>query len=199
MGEVVEINIVSHEECKIDDMLQFISLQMKDRVVKKTIEIMDNWQYENVFEITSEENMEQFVGDKIVCITEMFTVGQAGINIDFLNSCYVYCIWFNRKNDLSDIEYVKLIKDFIKYIYGIQVIENILIGAIGKEVIFEYQNNIRKTIFASHNIDVWILDKYEYIDNSFEDYNIIKLKNYEKTKKQLYIVTKIFEEMGSLK
>lgn len=187
MGEVIEINIVSHEKCQISHLLRFISLQMKDSVIKRTIEIMDNWQYENVFEVADEMDIEDFVDTKIISITEMMSMGQAGVNIESLNGYYTYCIWFNGKYSMSDIEYIELIKHFIDYACNIEMIDKILIGAIGKESIFEYLKDIKKTINTSHNIDVWILDKRECVDNALEDCNVLEFQ-----KKQLISKEKRF-------
>lgn len=192
MGEVIEINLVSCKKCKISDLLQFISLQMSDSVIKKTIEIMDNWQYENVFEITTEEDIEQFIDDKIVCITEILSIGQAGITIESFSSCYTYSIWFNWKKELPNVKYIELINRFIKYMCNIEETDDILICAIGKEVQFEYGNNIKETISTAHNIDVWILDKDDYMGNNFKDYKLLEVKNYGESKKQKYVVSKIF-------
>lgn len=189
MGEVVEINIVSCKKCPISDLLQFVLLQMGEKVVKKTIEIMDNWQYENVFEITNEEEIEQFIDNKIICITEIRSIGQAGINIEVLNNCYIYCIWFNSKKYFSDSEYIILINNFIEYIFSGKIFENISICAIGKEVRFEYLADRKKIISTAHNIDVWILDNEEYFDNNFKDYEILEDKNCGTSKFKIYVAT----------
>lgn len=192
MAEVIEINLVSSKKLKISDLLKFISLQMNDIVIKKTIEIMDNWKYENVFEITSEEDIEKFIDNKIVCITEILSIGQAGITIEAFNSCYIYSIWFNWKKELPNVKYIELLNRFIKYICNTEEADDILICAIGKEVQFKYLNNIKETISTAHNIDVWIVDKDDYIDNNFENYKVLEVENYRGSKKQKYVVIKIF-------
>lgn len=35
-------------------------------------------------------------------------------------------------------------------------------SAIGKEVIFEYSNDIKNTISTAHNIDIWLLGNEVY-------------------------------------
>lgn len=179
MGEVIEINIVSYKKYFANDLMQFISLFVNDVVIKTTIEVMDNWRYENSFEITSEKEIEYYLNDKIICITETFSVGQAGVNIEHLNGNYAYCIWFNWKQILSDTEYMRFVHNAIKCICHDEQIENVLVCAIGKEVIFEYLNDIKSTISKSHNVDVWILDREECIDDIFGDYDVLEIEKYK--------------------
>lgn len=162
MSEVVEINIVSRKKYPISDLLKFISLQMNNSIIKKTITAVDNWQYENAFEITEENDIEKFIDNKIICIAEELSIGQAGIDIEVLNNHYTYCVWFNWKSELSYEQYTNIIDNFIDYVSNSEMIDDISICAIGKEVIFEYLNDIKKTISTAHNIDVWLLGNEVY-------------------------------------
>lgn len=188
MGEVIEINIVSSEKYLLSDLLHFISLQVNDRIITKTVETMDNWQYENLERINLDEEVEKFVDNKIICVTEIWSNGQTGVNIENVNGVFMYCIWFNSIMYSSNIEYIKLIDHFIKYISNMGMLENIIIGAIGRETIFEYFNDIRKITSEAHNIDVWIIDKINYMDKIFKDYQILALKTHEKM-----VLTKIHD------
>lgn len=191
MGEVVEINIVCRKKCLLYDLLHFISLQMKDNICKKSIEIMDNWSYENVIELDSDEDIDQYVGNKIIRITETYSEGQAGVDVELVNDCFEYCIWFNTAVYSAKALYVELINDFIKYMSEIGIGEHIVIGAIGKETVFEYLDNAIEVINGSHNIDVWVIDREFFGDISLEKWYTSVLKVGEKNEKEILVLTKI--------
>ena len=113
MGEVIEISIISKDENLLMKLLSFISLQIKDDTTKKIIEVMDNWQYENVEKIESIELAEAFIGNKIVCITEENANGQVGVHIEPIADLLLYNMWFSLEGLLSDAEYAKLIGKYL--------------------------------------------------------------------------------------
>ena len=173
MGEVIEISIVSKDECLLMNFLDFISLQMKDNIIRKIVEVMDNWQYENVEAIDSIESLKSFIGNKIVSITEIRASGQAGISIEPIGDLLLYNVWFNSTCFSIEGEYSKLIDNFIEYLSEYKLICNIIIGAIGKEIKFEYWGNSKETISKAHNVDVWLTDKNDFLNNELEKYKIL--------------------------
>ena len=191
MGEVIEISIISKDENLLMKLLSFISLQIKDDTTKKIIEVMDNWQYENVEKIESIELAEAFIGNKIVCITEENANSQVGVHIEPIADLLLYNMWFSLEGLLSDAEYAKLIDEFVGYIFNCEGMKNIIIAAIGKETIFEYLGDSRTTISEAHNIDVWIIDKKDYLNNILEKYKMLASIYYGDIHKEMLVLSKL--------
>lgn len=173
MGEVIEINIVSKDKSLLLMFLDFISLQMKNDTNKKTIEVMDNWQYENVETLDTIDLIKEFIGNKIVCVTEKKASGQAGVHIEPIDDLLLYNIWFNLPLPSSDAEYHRLIDEFMRYIFNRDAIKNIIIGAIGKETKFEYLGDSKTTMCKAHNVDVWLIDKKDILNSILEKYKVL--------------------------
>lgn len=178
MGEVIEINIISQKRTIIKKLMEFISILKKGKSVDRTIEIMDNWEYENVFECDGLEHIDQYLDDKIVCITEKLLLGVTGISSEHVEDVYNFCVWYNPKCDISNVEYTHFIRDFIEYLSSNMLNDEIKLCAIGKETIFRYAENLYKMVDMSHNINIWILDKNIYQEECFDKYKIYSLENY---------------------
>ena len=191
MGAVIEISIISKDEKLLMKLLSFISLQIKENTTKKTVEVMDNWQYENIEIIESIELAEAFLGNKIVCITEENASGQVGVHIEPIADLLLYNMWFGLEGLSTDAEYAKLIDEFVGYISNDEGIKNIIIGAIGKETIFEYLGDNKTTISKAHNIDVWIIDKKDYLNNILEEYKMLANIYYEDIYKEMLVLSKL--------
>lgn len=191
MGEIIEFNIVSKDDSLLLKFLDFISLQMKDNANKKIIEVMDNWKYENIETIDSIEFVKTFIGNRIVCITEETASGQVGIHIVPLDDSLLYNIWFNLPLLSSDAEYIRLIDEFVGYMSNCEVIQNIIIGAIGKETKFEYLDDSKTTISKAHNVDVWIIDKTDALSNILEKYKMIANIHYGNIHKEIFVLSKL--------
>ena len=187
MAEIVEINLVCDEIINHKILLSFINNKMPINCRYNKIEVMDNWEYENFYELDSEENLLQLVDKKIVCITRKEKDGYVGLNIEKVENVFCYTLWFNQEKYEFSNEYSKLIERFV--LFAKQEIDNKFnICAIGKEVFFEYHSNKNKLFDASHNIDVWInldiditdsiLKKYERCD--YDNCIILKNRNINK-------------------
>lgn len=88
-----------------------------------------------------------------ICITEKTNSGFAGIDIERIGRVINYTVWFNQKKYDISSKYYNLINDFLLFIK--QEIKNkLVLCAIGKEVIFDFQNDYTRLFKTSHNIDI---------------------------------------------
>lgn len=176
MAEVVEINIISKNLLNLDNLLNFVHDSIDTFVENKTIESMDNWEYENSIQISPDEIENCIVNNKIVCITEKINEGYVGINIERVEGGLNYSIWFNQ-NKYEDLEeYCNLIKFFLAFINQ-KNNSAFELCAIGKEVIFEYENDINSLLRNSHNIDIWINLDIELTDKLEQQYERININD----------------------
>lgn len=187
MAEIVEINLICDENLNHKILLSFIHKFTVIDYGSKSIEVMENWEYEKYYKINSEENLEQLINTKIVCITEKAEEGYVGLNIEKIDDKFCYTMWFNQEKYELESEYHKLIEAVIIFIS--QRIKNQLnLCTIGKEVVFEYQDDYNELFASSHNIDIWIvLDNLFDFEKEITDSNLTK---YEKCNIDKFVVLK---------
>lgn len=178
MGEVIEINIIAQQKTILKKLIKHMEISKTECAVGRTIEIMDNWEYQNVFECDDLKDIDQYLDDKIICITEMLPLGVMGVTSECINKEHIFCVWYNFKGDISKDEYTYLITSFIKYLAADLINDGINLCAIGKETIFTYAENIYQIVEKSHNIDIWILNKNIYQKNCFNQCKIYSLEDY---------------------
>lgn len=177
MAEVVEIHIICKENLKLDIIREFIDKEMGDCCINESIVAMDNWEYENSIMITSQEVGKYLLRKKIICIEEKIEDGAVGINIERLASGVYYTIWFNQKKYDNLSEYNNLINQFLLFLKQ-EVRSRFLLCAIGKEVIFEFQNDYINLFQKSHGIDMWINLNIELTDVIMQKFEIVAWDNY---------------------
>lgn len=154
MGEVIEINIITQQKTMLKKLIKHMEIYKTECAVERTIEVMDNWEYQNVFECDDIKDINQYLDNKIVCITEMLSSGVMGVTSECINKEYIFCIWYNSKCDMGKDDYIYLIKSFIKYLATDLIKDGIKLCAIGKETIFTYAEDIYQIVEKSHNIDI---------------------------------------------
>lgn len=180
MAEVVEINIISSTVLDNDILFSFIHEQVEIQG-NMTIEVMDNWAYEGVHRIDSKEDIQSLLDSKIVCITRKAVDGYVGLNIEKVDKRFCYTIWFNNNKYENINNYYQLIKAFISFA-GVRIGKQLIVCAIGKEVIFEFDEDINKLLNSAHNIDIWIFLNGMFDENNLDfkmsDYKIDKTKDY---------------------
>lgn len=155
MAEVIEINLVCNDKLNFEMLFSFIHEQTEIDASSRVIEVMDNWEYENTYVINSKQDLNSLVSSKIVCITEKAKDGYVGLNIEKIENKFCYTIWFNMEKYDFTSHYFRLIKEFIIFLK--QIMDNqLVLCAIGKEVVFDYQGDYDKLLGDAHNIDIWI-------------------------------------------
>ena len=188
MAEVVEINIISRVVLDNDILFSFIHEQVEIQG-NRTIEAMNNWAYEGLHRLGSKEDIQNLLDTKIVCITQKAVDGYVGLNIEKVNKRFCYTIWFNNNKYENINNYYQLIKSFISFAM-LQIGKQLIVCAIGKEVIFEFDEDMNKLLNNAHNIDIWIFFNEMFDANSLDlkmsDYKIDKTKDYLIIKKQSF-------------
>ena len=188
MAEVVEINIISRVVLDNDILFSFIHEQVEIQG-NRTIEAMNNWAYEGLHRLGSKEDIQNLLDTKIVCITQKAVDGYVGLNIEKVDKRFCYTIWFNNNKYENINNYLELIKSVISFAMP-QIDKQLIVCAIGKEVIFEFDEDMNKLLNNAHNIDIWIffnemLD-VNSLDLKMSDYKIDKTKDYLIIKKQSF-------------
>ena len=188
MAEVVEINIISSVVLDNDILFSFIHEQVEIQG-NRTIEAMNNWAYEGLHRLGSKEDIQNLLDTKIVCITQKAVDGYVGLNIEKVDKRFCYTIWFNNNKYENINNYYQLIKSVISFAMP-QIDKQLIVCAIGKEVIFEFDEDMNKLLNNAHNIDIWIffnemLD-VNSLDLKMSDYKIDKTKDYLIIKKQSF-------------
>ena len=184
MAEVVEINIISSTVLDNDILFSFIHEQVEIQG-NMTIEVMDNWAYEGVHRIDSKEDIQSLLDSKIVCITRKAVDGYVGLNIEKVDKRFCYTIWFNNNKYENINNYYQLIKAFISFA-GPRIGKQLIVCAIGKEVIFEFDEDINKLLNSAHNIDIWI-----FLNGMFDENNLdFKMSDYKMDKTKNYLIIK---------
>lgn len=177
MAEVVEINFICKDELKLDILREFIRKEIGDCCKNESIEAMDNWDYDNSIKIDSQEISEYLFRNKIICIEEKIEDGAVGINVERLEKGVYYTIWFNQKKYDNLSEYNNLINQFLLFVNQ-EIRSHFLLCGIGKEVIFEFQNDYINLFQKSHGIDIWINLNIELSDVIMQKYETINWDNY---------------------
>ena len=188
MAEVVEINIISSVVLDNDILFSFIHEQVEIQG-NRTIEAMNNWAYEGLHRLGSKEDIQNLLDTKIVCITQKAVDGYVGLNIEKVDKRFCYTIWFNNNKYENINNYYQLIKSFISFAMP-QIGKQLIVCAIGKEVIFEFDEDMNKLLNNAHNIDIWIFFNEMFDVNSLDlkmsDYKIDKTNDYLIIKKQSF-------------
>lgn len=183
MAEVVEINLVCKEVLKYDILLEFINKNIDNCYGVETIKAMDNWGDDTSIEIDSKEILDCLFNNKIICITGKTNSGFAGIDIERIESVINYTVWFNQEKYDILSEYYNLINNFLLFIE--QEIKNkFVLCAIGKEVVFDFQNDYTRLFKTCHNIDIWINMDIELTDTILQKYEKFTVDNYTVLKKR---------------
>lgn len=183
MAEVVEVNIVCKVALDLDIVRKFIHKEIDEWYGKEFIEVMDDWEYDNLCEIASEDIWDCLKKNKIVCITEKTNDGTIGISIEKKESYFCYTVWFNLERYDNSVEYDNLCSSVLQFLKK-EINTNLIICSIGKEVIFEYQSDYESLLKKSHGIDIWVNLDIELTDIVLEKYEIINIEKFVVLKKK---------------
>lgn len=188
MGEVLEIScIIKNKDC-IGNLYEYMKKVYKKEYISEKIEIMDNWRYENLFELDFFDihKVKEYAESKIILITDTMTDGQKGLCIEALSeNCYNVEIWFNQKNEL----YKDIIDSLLRTIIE-NMINDIDLIAIGKEIVFYYDEDFEQADKKSHNIDTWIITEGYFNNKDIKTYNKYHIKKESVKKNVLFIMTR---------
>lgn len=170
MGELVEISLFSYKNNIAEKAMRFMKdlFKIKDEI--QNIEVMDNWFYENKFNLNTLYETEKYIDSKIITITKSSLDKQIGVIIEKLSDYYCYNFWFNTRQELLINEYRNIYDKFINYILD-ELKNDILICALGREAVMDYDVNFDEMIREAYNVDIWIIK-----NSLYQKYKLNKLK-----------------------
>lgn len=178
MGEVLEIScVIKNKDCIIN-LYEYMKHIPDNENLSEKIEIMDNWQYENIFglDLFDMDIMKGYIENKIILITEQISDGSKGLNIETISKhCYHVEIWYNQRHEYYD----EIKKNLLELICKNRI-EDICLIAIGKETQLEFDEDFWEMDKKSHNIDVWIIS-----ENFFRCKNITTYHEYDIQKRKI--------------
>lgn len=157
MGEVLEISCIIKNKEHIINLYEYMKNIPNNENLFEEIEIMDNWCYENVFKLHSFDidTVIKYAESKIILIIEETIDGSKGLDIEAISrNCYNVEIWFNKRDEYYD----DIMNDLLQLIFK-NIIEDISLIAIGREILFDYDKDFWKMDKKSHSIDTWIISE----------------------------------------
>lgn len=175
MGEIIEIScIINNKDCVVN-LYEYMKNTFSKEKSSEKIEIMDNWCYENLFELDYFDicKIKEYMESKIILITDIIADRQKGLNIEPLSkNCYNVEIWFKQKNEFYDVTNDLLLQSIVE-----NMMDDIDLIAIGKEIVFHYDGDFEQIDKKSHNIDTWIVAE-KFLKNknikTYHEYDIEK-------------------------
>lgn len=177
MGEVLEISCVIKSKDGIINLYEYMKHTPNNENLSEKIEIMDNWLYENVFEldIFNIDVVREYIENKIILIKEQTVDGWKGLDIEIISeNCYNVEIWYNQREESYD----EIKKNLLELICN-NGKEDICLIAIGKEILFEFDEDFLKMDKKSH-VEVWIIS-----ENYFKGKNITTFHEYDIQKRKI--------------
>lgn len=176
MGELVEISMVGKNLNLYKQLLDFLIKYTNEEYIIKSIKVMDNWKYDNIFELSSLSEINKYIIEKIICI-DIKTVKNKNIGESIESKKDMFYIegWFNFSEEITRHKYENLINNFV---VNFKNNESINVCGIGKEIMVNYDSGILQAIEESHNIDLWMISG-DYSNYKFKntDQNFIFLNN----------------------
>lgn len=169
MGSVFEINLVSGYYIEISGILDQINILFNRSTKIQNIQIMDDWEYNNVICLENLTSVRAFImQNKITCIEFCDeSDSNMGIYIEKQEDVILYNFWIDTSNyPLLDIDIVDS-KNQIYYdnIYeAINVVDKknnhcIKLAALGVETDFKFSKEFNLVIADSYNINAWLISR----------------------------------------
>jgi len=161
MGEIIELNIISPKNDIVERLMCFMEDIFEMHNVIQNIEVMDNWHYENVFNLNTLEETKKYMDSKVITLTKSSMNEQIGVSMEHSLDCYRYDFWYNPKHEFFDSDCKNIYEIYINYILD-ELKDDILICGIGREIFIDFNMNIDEIIKDSHNVDIWLIQKEIY-------------------------------------
>lgn len=186
MGEVLEISCIIKNKDHIINLYEYMKNIPDNENLTEEIEIMDNWCYDNVSKLDSFDidTFIKYAESKIILITERMIDGAKGLYIEAISgNCYNVEIWFNKRDECYD----DIMNDLLQFIFK-NIIEDIYLIAIGRETLFDYDEDFWKMDKKSHNIDTWIISEKFLGDKSITTYHEYDIQKRIIKKNVIYVM-----------
>lgn len=179
----MDLNILCKKNIQPQELFDILMDEFNLDVKVENIDVMDNWQYENLINLSDIDSISSYIEvNKIVnielCISSKWI---AGCQLEKINDVYLINPWINTLNlDYVDSYTINKENEYLYELLTSTIIKiikkyNIILTSIGVETMFKYDEDINEIINKSENVIRWI------IPNMYEK-NIDKyyLKKYHK-------------------
>jgi hypothetical protein len=165
MGATVDLNLVSKKNINLEKIINLLTGKFELNVKINNIDIMDNWEYDNVINILEIDKAEKYIEESKIANIELRISDKwnAGCQIEKIGNIYVTNIWIdtakincldcdiiNEENNFFYEEVTNLVLDSVKEY-------DIVISSLGVETTFEYNEDIYEIINTSQNVIIWII------------------------------------------
>ncbi|WP_459477380.1 hypothetical protein [Clostridium saccharoperbutylacetonicum] len=177
MGATIDLNIVSKNNMKIEEIIKLLTNKFKLNIRINNIDVMDNWEYENLINVSEINKVQKYVEEFKIANVEFTVVDKckAGCQLEKIENVYVTNVWIDTTNfnyldcDIINDENKSFYNRVINLVLDFTKDYDIVISSLGVETIFEYSDNIYDVINESENVIVWIITKYyqKYINNYY--------------------------------
>lgn len=138
------------------------------------IEVIDNWEYQNIININDENRIYDYVNSgKIVNLNANINSVNIGLQLEFLEEKYIGNIWIDT-NLFNFSELKKLLKYFLIKLDELFLSFDLKTVAIGLETYFEPYDDCEKMMNLSHDIIYWMFSKNSYFS---DNYQLFELEN----------------------
>lgn len=177
MGATIDLNIISKVNLKVEKIIQLMSQKFKFNIEIANIEIIDDWEYQNMVKVLDISKIQRYVEEHKIANIEFIISGKyrAGCQIEKIDAGYETCIWIDTVNisyldcdainDGNSFFYSELINLILASVKEYEII----VASIGVETAVEYSENILDMVNKSNNVIVWLITgKYPKILNNFD-------------------------------
>lgn len=195
MGSVFEINLISGNYIEISNILDQINIVLNKSTKIQNIQIMDDWEYNNVICLENLTSVRDFImQNKIGCI-ELCDESDSnmGIFIEKQDDVFLYNFWIDTfkypllDTDIVDSRNQKYYDTIYEAIYVVTKNNNhcIKLAALGAETDFKFSKKLNLVISDSYNVNSWVISSdIDIYVNDFQERNSKSgvMKIYEKVR-----------------
>lgn len=195
MGSVFEINLISGNYIEISGILDQINILFNRSTKIQNIQIMDDWEYNNVICLENLTSVRDFImQNKIGCI-ELCDESDSnmGIFIEKQDDVFLYNFWIDTfkypllDTDIVDSRNQKYYDTIYEAIYVVTKNNNhcIKLAALGAETDFKFSKKLNLVISDSYNVNSWVISSdIDIYVNDFQERNSKSgvMKIYEKVR-----------------
>lgn len=180
MGATIDLNIVSKKNIKIEEIIKLLTNKLKLNIEINNIDIMDNWEYENLINVSEINKVQKYVEESKIANIEFMVLDKckAGCQLEKIENVYITNVWIDTANfdyldcDIINDENKSFYDRVIKLVLDLAKDYDIVISSLGVETIFEYSDDISEVIDESENVIVWIIT--ENYPKHINNYHLIE-------------------------
>lgn len=161
MAETLDVNIISDNIIDVQDILQYVNVEFDVDIKVIGIKRMDNWKYENSFQIVDNKKIISYIDDNKIIWYDMKISYDicCGIYIEKTFDKYCTCFWVDTKElyYLLNNKSLEIFDSICNALIAKADIYKITLAAIGIESSFEYSGSDIETIKNCSDILRWMI------------------------------------------